>query len=258
VVPQSAAPPTQGKNVVLPSHAFAERLKKAKDQGRTAYQAELDKQAQDRGFANHAAMLQHLDTMRAAPKPRPNGQPNGGQQAQGADSAPTPPKNPKDRKAMQKYEQDLAKQRREAEKKDRENAELRKKARRAEDRANSIEARANLERIAASCGIVKLGQAIYLYTEHCQGKTVEELDKMDETAFFNGLRQTDPYLFNEVTVPATTGTAPAIPGSHAPRPAAAAAAAGSAGRVNTLNMTKQEWAEYKRKQGLTGSSAGLG
>ena len=144
--PAPAQPAQQGKNVILPSRAFTERLKKAEEKGRTAYQAELDKQAQERGFANHAAMLQHLDaqrTTRTAPRPAAPAAPAAG-------DPPAPPKNRNDRQAMAKYEQDKAKWKREQDRKDAEIREQKRLRRKAENRANAIEVKATLERIAHS------------------------------------------------------------------------------------------------------------
>jgi hypothetical protein len=235
--PAGDPPPERGKNVVLPSHVFADRLKKAKSQGQAAYVAELDKQAVAKGFANHAALMQYVDEVRSrAPvKPvKPNGQ-------------SSPPPKP----AKAGGQEDRRVQQLEREKRDREDklAREQKARRRAERERDAIEARSNLERIASGVGIKKVGQAIYLYEEHCRGKSEEELGKMDETAFFEGLRKTDAYLFGETTVPATTGTAGAPPGSHVPAPGATAAAAGAAGVVDVTKMTKEQYREYRRSKG---------
>jgi hypothetical protein len=256
--PPAAAeqPAQQGKNVVLPIRVFSERLKKAETKGRLAFQAELDKQATERGFADHAAMLQHLDALRAAPK---------GQRAQPpvppatTEQPPLPPKNRNDRQAMAKYEQEKAKWKRADEQRERVLTIEKQRRRKAENRANAIEAKANLERIAFGCGIRDTDYAITLYLREQEGKSEEELAKLDEKAYFNGLRENHPHLFGEVTVPATTGTTGAVPGSHtAPRSGATAAAAGSAGKVDVMSMTKQQFEVYKRNKGLRSASTGLG
>jgi len=253
--PAPAQPAQQGKNVILPSRAFTERLKKAEEKGRTAYQAELDKQAQERGFANHAAMLQHLDaqrTTRTAPRPAAPAAPAAG-------DPPAPPKNRNDRQAMAKYEQDKAKWKREQDRKDAEIREQKRLRRKAENRANAIEVKATLERIAHGVGIKDTDYAVTLFTRAHEGKTEDELKGLDEEAFFKGLRTQHPYLFGEVTVPATTGTSGPVPGSHAaPRPGATAAAAGAAGKVDVREMTKPEFEEYKRARGIRTASTGLG
>jgi hypothetical protein len=233
--------------------------------GAAALQAQLDKDAQDLGYANHAAMIQHLKSQRANPRAsgRPQGQPgSGGTQPTPSHEPPAPipqAKNPQDRKTMQRLEQERAKKAREADEAVKQAKHERRLRRQAEERANAIEADAILDRIAAQCGIQKINQAKLLYREHCAGKTTEELAKMDEAAFFSGLRKTDPYLFGEVTVPATTGTTGPVPGSHAaPRPGATAAAAGAAGKVDVREMTKPEFEAYKRARGIQTASTGLG
>ena len=259
VVPPTPAeqPAQQGKNVVLPSRVFSERLKKAETKGRLAFQAELDKQATERGFANHAAMLQHLDALRVAPKGRPQTQPPAAPAT--TEQPPLPPKNRNDRQAMAKYEQDRTKWKRADEQREKALTIEKQRRRKAENRANAIEAKANLERIAFGCGIRDTDYAITLYLRAQEGKSEEELAKLDERAYFDGLREKHPHLFGEVTVPATTGTTGAIPGSHtAPRPGATAAAAGAAGKVDVMSMTTQQFEAYKRNKGLRRASTGLG
>ena len=247
--PAGDPPPAQGKNVMLTSRAFKERLDKARGQGQAAFKAELDRQAVAKGFANHDALMAHVDGLmsRAPVKPaKPNGQgapPPQGQQRQ----TPPPAQNhghraagPDDRRVQQ-----LEREKRASEEKATREAKARRKAERERD---AIEARSNLERIAGGVGIKKLSQAILLYEEHCRGKSEDELGKMDEVKFFEGLRSTDPYLFGETVVPATTGTAGAPPGSHVPPPSATAAAAGAAGAVDVSKMDKRQYAEFKRTQ----------
>ena len=247
-LPAGDPPIAQGKNVMLSSRAFKERLDKARGQGQAAYKAELDSQAVAKGFANHDALMAHVDSIvsRAPVKAaKPNGQaapPQNGQ-PQGQPAARN-----HDRRAAgsdDRRVQQLEREKRASEEKAAKEAKARRRAERERD---AIEARSNLERIAGGVGIKKLSQAILLYEEHCRGKSEEELGKMDEVKFFEGLRSTDPYLFGETVVPATTGTAGAPPGSHVPPPSATAAAAGAAGAVDVSKMDKRQYREYKASQ----------
>ena len=250
--PAGAAPPSQqGKNVMIPKAAFDKRVEQAKKSGRTAYQAELDAAAVAKGYANHAALMAHVDgllTRSAAPRP-PQARLQG--QAGPSDApAPVPPKNRNDRQAMQQFERDKARAQREREQSERRLADEQKRRRKAERERDAIEARSNLERIAGRSGVKDIDYAIHLYTQHCQGKSEDELGKMDEESFFKGLRQGHPYIFGETVVPATTGTAGAPPGSHVPPSAAGtAAAAGLAGSIDVTKMNKEQYREYRRTRG---------
>jgi flagellar motility protein MotE (MotC chaperone) len=264
--PPPAAPPVkqQGKNVILPSHAFTERLEKAKKAGRTAYQAELDKQAQGLGFANNDAMIQHLRDQQASRR-SPNGQqngnrPNGGQQRQALTDppppqAPVPPKNKNDRQAMQKYEQEQAKLRRENERIAKERDEQKRLRRRAENQRNAIEAEATLKDIARGAGVQEVSIAIHLFREHCQGMSEADLEKLDEAKFFEGLRATRPYLFGEATVQTSTGTSGAPPA--APRSAGTPLGAPPA-TVDAMTMDRDTWNRHQQKNGIRSFSSGLG
>jgi hypothetical protein len=232
----------------MSSRAFAERQQQAKRSGQAAYKAELDRQAVAKGFANHDALMAHVDSIvsRAPVKPtKPNGQ---AAQPQGQHHPPQSPAQNQGRRAAGPDDRRVQQLEREKRATDEKLAKEAKARRRAERERDAIEARSNLERIAGGVGIKKLSQAILLYEEHCRGKSEEELGKIDEAKFFEGLRATDPYLFGETVVPATTGTAGAPPGSHVPAPSATAAAAGAAGAVDVSKMSKEQYRDYKRTQ----------
>jgi hypothetical protein len=261
--PAGAAPSQGGNNVMIPQTAFKKRLEQAAKSGRAAYQAELDTQAQGLGYANHAAMIQHLQGSRQQPPKPGNGRPNG--QAASvvpppSGQPPIPPKNPKDRQALERYNRDMANWQKKTQAAEQTAADERKRRRRAERERDAIQAQANLERIASGVGVKDTDYAIHLYKQHCQGKTEEELGRMDEAAFFTGLRQNHPYIFGETVVPATTGTSGAPPGSHVPPPARTAAAAGASGAGGTASvktMNKREYNEFKAKHGYGGGSASM-
>lgn len=256
-VQQSTLPPAgdqqnapRSKTVMIPDIALRQRLDQAKKSGRTAYQAELDTQAQTKGFANHAAMMAHVDGILTRPKPQQTQQtPRPATSQASFEAPPTPPKNRNDRQAMAQFERDRAKFQRAQEQSEARFRDEQKRRRRAERERDAIQARSALERIAGRVGVKDTDYAITLYERHCQGKTEEELGKMDEEAFFSGLRKSHGYIFGETVVPATTGTAGAVPGAHTPpSTAGTAAAAGQAGVVDVNKMNKQQYREYKQAQ----------
>ena len=245
--PVSTLPPEQpqGRNVMIPKPAFDKRIEQAKKSGRTAYQAELDTQAQTKGFANHVAMMAHLDTILRSPAIKAPVKP-----VSQATPPPAPPKNRNDHQAMAQFDREKAKLQRDKQQSDQRLLDEQKRRRRAERERDATEARSNLERIASRCGVKDVDYAIHLYTQACQGKSEEELGKMNEEEFFKGLRQGHAYIFGETVVPATTGTAGVVPGSHMPpSTAGTSAAAGQAGTIDVTKMNKQEYREYKRTRG---------
>jgi hypothetical protein len=164
---------------------------------------------------------------------------------------PQMPTNRNDRKAMQRYDADMRRWQRDKEQLEKSNRILRKQVRTATRRAEAAEARGMLKDIAQGVGIRDVGIAIHLYEEACAGKTEDELAKMDETEFFEGLRQTRPYLFGEVVVPATTGTTGGPPGSHTPLTTPAVSAiAGETGKVDAMKMSRAEWSAHQQRRGL--------
>jgi hypothetical protein len=252
---------------MIPATAFRERLQGAKDSGRKEYQAQLDKDAQALGYANHAAMMEILRNGGGQPRQQAQARPmnrppvaDSSRRETVPDGNPIiPPKNSKDRKAWEKQQARIRELERQNRQKDIDRAAETARRKKAERRAQAAEARANLERIAAGCGIKKIGQAIYLFEEAHRGKSVEELGQVDEAKFFEGLRQTDSYLFGETFVPATTGTGGAVPGAHVPpRPSATSVAAGEASQVDVMKMDEQEFALHQRKRGIRAVSGGLG
>ncbi len=258
------SPPPSGKNLNIPVSAMRTRLDEARATGRRALTVELDRDAQALGYASHAAMMDHLKRRNGQP-PRQQAQAH---QPAARPAAPSPaqttehvapPKNPQDRKAFEKQQariRELERREQLAQQQAREEASRRKKA---ERKAQAAEARANLERIAAGVGIKKIGQALFLFQEAHEGKSVEELAQVDEAKFFEALRQTDPYLFGEVTLPATTGTSSAVPGARTPpTPSATSVAAAGASQVDVMKMSDDEFAQHKRNRGIRVVSAGLG
>jgi hypothetical protein len=257
-----ATPARNTKTVMIPDVALKQRLDQAKKSGRTAYQQELDTQAQTKGFANHAAMMAHVDsilTRTPQAKTQQTQAPIRTQASTSSSQPPLPPKNRNDRQAMATYERDKAKWQREKEQSESRLRDEQKRRRRAERERDAIQARSSLDRIASRCGVKDTDYAIILYERHCQGKTEEELGKMDEESFFKGLRQTHSYIFGETVVPATTGTAGAVPGAHVlPTPTGTAAAAGQAGSVDVRKMNKQQYQEFKRTQPWSRATASSG
>ena len=76
-----------------------------------------------------------------------------------------------------------------------------------ERRNDALQAQMELQRVAMLAGVTDVDYALRLAWREMDGKSMEELAKFDESAFFEGLRKSKPYIFGEIEVPATTGTA---------------------------------------------------
>lgn len=163
--------------------------------------------------------------------------------------------NKHDRKAVAKNDADLARERRAREQAETLAQQERKKRQLAERRADAAEAKANLERIAGGVGIKDTEYAIHLFNKHHRGMSAEQLEKVDEEAFFKGLRQTHGYLFGEQVVPMTTGTIGTTPITP---PGPTGKKVGEKDEIDVRRMSKPEYEAYLRKQGLSQSASGLG
>lgn len=249
-------PPESGKNIMIPARAMTNLKQDERRKGAAEALAELDKQAQAKGFANLAAMMQRLDAVLAAPPKPAQAPPN--RPASGAPPKPQQPANKNDHKAMQRSQADIDHWKRENEKNARALADEQRRRRTAERSRDAIEAKANLERIATRVGIRDTEYAIHLFNQHHQGMSVEQLEKVDESKFFAGLKKDHGYLFGETVVPATTGTAGGTPGAEHLAPGTVSTGAAEAGKTDVRKMSKPEFDEYKRKRRLDGSAAGLG
>lgn len=250
------APATKGRNVVMSAGAFEETIRKKVEQGKRAATRDLEEKAKAAGFASLDAMFAHQGG-RGGGGGGGGGKGNSnGTRASGGDgdegnppNRPSPPANKHDRKAMAKYERQMGryqKQLGEMSKKARTEERRRKDVQRSKD---ALEARIALERVAIQKGIKDPEYAIHLYTKHIEGKTDEELAKLDESAFFDGLRTSHAYLFGETTVPATTGTGGNNPPAP-PKPGNAAANAAANGQVDAMKMDRKQYEEHLKKRNI--------
>jgi hypothetical protein len=126
-------------------------------------------------------------------------------------------------------------------------ASARKKARQERD---AIEAEMIVRETAARKGIKDVDYALRLVTRELAGKTDEDVAKFDEAKFFDGLRETHPYLFGETTKPVTTGNgAGAAPPTPTPGAAQQSAAQGS--QADARKMDQKQYQDHLRARGLS-------
>ena len=78
------------------------------------------------------------------------------------------------------------------------------------------------------------------YTRACEGKSADDLSKMNEGTFFKDLLVKRPYLGRAESRPATTGPGAAGAPAAAPSPGTVAAAAGAAAVFDARKATPEQ------------------
>lgn len=108
-----------------------------------------------------------------------------------------------------------------------------------------------LQAAAYSSGIrddVAVEVAIRALTKHVENLNEHEQAKFDEKKFFEGLRETHPWLFNEVIRPATTGNGGS--GPNPPKPGTVARTEAAATQKDARKMSPDEYRNYLHSRGL--------
>lgn len=111
------------------------------------------------------------------------------------------------------------------------------------------EAEMGLRQSAALAGVRDIDYAITLLERHISGKDEAALAEFDERSFFNQLRTSNPYLFGETVVAATTGNAAAA-APKAPTPNAVTQQSVQSQAVDARKMNREEYAALLRSRGL--------
>lgn len=245
----SAQQPANGVHVLSQS-AFKKMKEKERERGKSEALKEMALAA---GFSSPEEMQKAMAKLKAQPastkgqQGKPQGQPKPGAQAQA--TGPKPGENPN--KTITRQEREIAALREE-------NGRLRQQLGRADQRRKQLqqhsyarEAEFELQRVATLQGINDTDYALRLFTRAMEGKSEEELAKVDEAAFFKDLRKSHPYLFGEVVRPANTGTGTGAPPAPNAREATTTTAQGS--QVDARKMKPEEFQQHLRARGLNPS-----
>lgn len=236
----------QGRNRIVPEDAFKRIKQDAEARGARRAQEQL---AKEMGYPSVEAMkaaMQH----RAQPPP-----------AQDDESYED---TSREQPQRQQQQQQTRSERRENGKWDRERERLLKEkealarrmnmeARQRKELQRALDAKdaeMSLREIAVSKGIRDIDYAVRLLTRHLEGQDEKALEAFDEAKFFDDLRGTHPYLFGEVTRPATTGTG-AGNAPPPPKPGGAAQAQSQGNQIDARKMSREEYQEHLRKRGLS-------
>lgn len=270
-----------GANVLLTSKALKERLERSTETGRKAALADMDKQAQELGFTNHAAMVEHYKVLKAKgndgsagnknDRGNGDGNSNSNRNGQGQNNRNGNGQSGKngqgdggDEKLSREDRKVIARLTRERDTLQAQltdaNGKLKASDRKGRDlqrRIDANEARGNLEKAAIVAGAKDVDYVVAKMIKALEGKTSEEVRAFDEAKFFETLKTEQPYLFGEVTRPATTGTGASGAEAGGGKPAGgnggAAGAGGKAnadGTVDVRKLNPKEFEEHLRKKGI--------
>lgn len=194
----------ESKTVSVPTSAFSKIKREAEERGRKAASSEFEAKLKEHGFSDFDSFVNAMTAMHK------------GQQEKPAEKAKTAtPAQPKTSDEAYKMARELERARKEAEKASREK-------RRLQEMLDAKEAEFRLKQIAMQTGIRDVDYAVHLLTGAIETKSEEDLKSFNETEYFKNLRSSHPYLFGEVAVPATTGTAGGSSAPAAPAPGTAA------------------------------------
>lgn len=245
----------QGTNIVIPSAA----MKRIKEEERARGRSEaLDALARESGFASNMELVSALAALRGQPPQQPQQptpQPPPTQQAQ-IPQVPQPTPQHQDplaqtneQRAAGKYERKLEQLTRERDKYVHEAQTQTEAVRKLQEELDAKVAEVALREMAVGVGVKDVDYALRLFYREVEGKTEEELTKLDERAFFTGLRQTRPYLFGEAVVPANTG--PGTGGAPpAPKPGTVSSQQARNGQFDARNAKPDDIAARLRQMGL--------
>lgn len=240
--PPAGAPPPggyqergDGKVQILSSTAYRKIKDEAREKGVRATQAEINAKVKALGFENLEEALAYAGMGRVQNGGRGNGNGNRQPQPQPRHEPPPPsnaappgpaPREPSrrerqdDPKALEKYQRAMAQWEQKRTVYQQTIDHEKKRRRRAERDNDELRTRIELERIANAAGIKRTKWAVDMLQEHLSsfGGDEAKLRAFDEKTYFEGLRSTEPWLFNEVVKPANTGVQPG--GNGAPPPPA--------------------------------------
>jgi hypothetical protein len=256
IVPNELAPTTigGGKNVVMPQAALTSRLRAAADKGKRAAMDEVESQAKASGFTSLQDMFSTVAALKqgGAAKNAPS---RTVEPEADVTNAGTAKDGKPSFKEQRRYEAAIERERKghEAERKLRLGEERKRKE--AERQREAIEAEMSIREVAIMAGVKDVDYSVALLRRSIQGKSPEELKSFDEHAFFENLREKQPYLFGEVVHHVTTGTGKSAP--PAPAPGTAVTGAAQNGQIDAKKMSAEQFREHLRKRGLSMDAQGV-
>ena len=236
-----------GKNVILPQHAIGKLKEEQRQRGKREAMTELEAKFKAAGFGSIDDAIAAMAAARNAPAK--------------ATPAPTKAKEPEitadeevQTTAQPQSNGDYAKQmqrlQREREKLAKQFAAEQAQRRKLQRTLEAKEAEFALRETAVGKGVRDVDYALRLIQRELEGKDEKALATFDESKFFDGLRQSHPYLFGEMVVPATTGTGVGAAPS-APKAGTVQAAQTAANKTDARTMSQDEFQKLMRSRGFS-------
>lgn len=269
----------QGTVLTIPSKAMAEIKAKERERGKQMAMAELEKQAKELGYRSFddmkAAMAAGATRREAGTTRRTEERParttERTQERPTRTPERTPARDQQPARAQQaaaaehprytkKLEQENARLIEEKKRLNRLRAQAEKREKAAQRELQASQAEVQLRMTAFGVGIqaeADVDYALNLLRREVQGKTTKQLEALDERKFFEGLRETRPYLFGVETRPAETGSGPPAqpviqkPPMPGQKPSGQRQNEAPTGRVDALTMSPKELEAHYRKMGIT-------
>ena len=241
-----------GKNVILPQASMAKLKEEQRQRGKREAMTEYEAKFKAAGFSSVEDAIAALSAAKtAASKPAPKAAPVAkAEVVESEDVEALTTAQPQNTGGD--YAKQLQKLQRERERLAKQFAAEQAQRRKLQRTLEAKEAEFALRETAVGKGVRDVDYAVRLIQRELEGKDEKALAAFDETKFFDGLRQSHPYLFGETVVPATTGTgvgaAPA-----APKAGSVQAAQGAAGKMDARQMSQDEFQKLMRSRGFSPS-----
>jgi len=239
--------PTRTQNVItMPSRALAKIKTAERDKATKAAKRQLDAQAREMGFADHAALMAFARTSKETPPPAPAAAPT--EPAEAAEPRGSKGKDMRDQFAQER-ERLLTERRRI----NRARAQEERARKTAERKLEAQEAEMVLRVAAASAGVQDVEFAMHVLKQHLGRLSADELSAFDETEYFrNTLRKERPFLYAVREEPASTSPEQSEPSPNTPKKEDAPSSMKDA-RV----MSAEELRAHLLARGLTPPAAGM-
>jgi hypothetical protein len=237
---QSTKTGKSGKVIHMPSDALSRIKKEHLDKGMRQAKAEFDKKLKEMGIGSIEELATFKGKAQSTEKPESKSHQPANDNARG---------NPEHQVAFKQWSM----QKKRVLERLTQETKARKRAERERDRMEVIK---DLSIAAAQSGIKHIDFAIDMLNKQMKGKNEAEMAAFDEVSFFNGLKNTHPFLFHAEQQFATTGPA----GSETSAPAAGSTAAVQKPAIedksiDARKLSQDEYQALLRKHGLTNPAA---
>ena len=240
-----------GKNVILPQHAIGKLKEEQRQRGAREAVSELEAKFKAAGFSSIDDAIAAMAAVKNnAAKPAPAKAPAAPMAAEAEISTDDEVQTAAQPQGTSDYAKQMQKLQREREKLAKQFAAEQSQRRKLQRQLEAKEAEFALRETAVSNGVKDVDYALRLIQRELEGKDETALASFDESKFFGTLRQTHPYLFGELVVPATTGTGVGAAPS-APKAGNVQAAQGEAGKLNARDMKPDDFQKLMRARGFS-------